>query len=170
MKTRAPISCETMGESIPSIKRMFGCRMRARHIFPLLFLLAHVSSQANIEWPLLYSMRAVAFTENLVRECNTSFPNDAVKRQEAFVAWKSKNQETATKTRAFNIERLRKEIPQVDIPGFDRELDDIQMSAISQARGARDNWKMMCADMARWLSTEESNVERQLPDFMQAPR
>jgi len=140
--------------------------MRTRLLVAACLALAHGSSHASIEWPVLYATRAVEFTEALVRECNSSFPDGAGGRRAAFIGWKSRNQAVATSAREFNIDRISKQDPKLDLKVMERDLDELQRSALSQASKARESWEDMCRKMNQWLMNEESDVERQVPDFM----
>ncbi len=143
---------------------------RARFGIPiaLALVLAHTVSYASIEWPVLYSMRAVGFTASLVRECNLAFPVAADARIAALARWQSRNEAIAVATRDFNLQRARRGSPQLDLAAMEAELDALEKSALSQAKRAGSEWQRMCTDMPRWLESEESDVARQVPDFMRA--
>jgi hypothetical protein len=142
--------------------------MKIRYAVPVALLFVHTLLYANIEWPVLYSVRAVGFTESLIRECNVSFPGEASARLAAFEKWKVRNESVASKTRDFNIARVRKEDPKLSLDGFEKELDQLEKSAISQSVKSKTSWETMCKDMSRWLISEESDVAKQVPDFMRA--
>jgi hypothetical protein len=137
---------------------------------PAALAIAQAVSYASVEWPILYSLRAVGITESVVRECNLSFPIDAESRLAALARWKSRNESIAIATREFNIERVRRESPQLDLGGLDAQLDELEKSAISQVKRSAPDWQRMCADMPRWLESEESDVVHQVADFMRAKK
>lgn len=142
--------------------------MRLHLFIPIALLFAHMFAHANIEWPVLYSLRAVEFTEALVLKCNAAFPADAEQRQAAFLAWVTRNQTAAAATRKFNLERIRALEPKLEAREMELELDKLQKSALSQIeRPTPESWGKLCKDMTGWLRSEDSDVSKQVPDFMQ---
>lgn len=139
--------------------------MRCRLVVPLLFIWMHPASYANIEWPALFSFRPLEFMESLVRACDASFPAGAPARQIAFTSWRSRNQVAAARMREFTIARVLKSDPKIDPGSLEPELDRLQQSALSQASTDEASWGTVCEGMASWLKTEESDVERQVPEF-----
>jgi len=131
-----------------------------RHLLATILTVIAAPATANIEWPLLYAFRAVEFTTALVHHCNEDSPPQASTRLRALEAWKLKNESLAKATRDFNIARSRSEGQSVDLSELDRELKELEASALRQVGHTT------CSEMAGWLLSEESDLLRQLPHFM----
>src|SRR5262245_61500848 len=122
------------------------------------------SAAASIEWSVLYALRAVEFTTALVNQCNADFPRQAEARLSALDGWKAKNEPTAKVVRAFNLARARAEGGPLSEESLERDLRGLEASALQQA--GLGGWARMCLEMPQWLSSEQSDVLRQLPPFM----
>mgnify|MGYP003578728393 CR=1 FL=1 len=135
--------------------------------FILLSLLLFTSSfaHAQIEWPVLYATRAVKFTEALVDQCNASAPGEASSRLEAFQRWRARNERQAAVLRAFNMERIRKDLAGLELAELELELDKLQNTALTAA--SKD--ATMCVELKNWLGRAESEPRRQVSGFMQPP-
>ncbi len=122
-------------------------------------------ASAQIEWPVLHSMRSVSFTEALVLQCNEALPSEAGELLSAFRKWKILNEGQASALRVFNLERMHREMPNTSIGELEVELDSLQATALAMA--AKD--VSMCRNLKQWLNSTDSEPRRQVLDIMQPP-
>ncbi len=135
------------------------------NLFICLLLMSGFAN-AQIEWPLLHATRSVKFTEAIVLQCNTSAPAEAGVRLKAFQSWKARNERQATALQEFNMKRIREEAPELSPAEIEIELDkELQRTILFTV----SDDAAMCADLARWLDSAESEPRRQVIDLMLPP-